>query len=108
MIVVLWAIGLEATDYDVDLATLWETWSIEESRVENKNGVRLIGECVSDNLNCSNFDTQEEAQELYENCAAKIKEYNSDVEDVKSLDVYWLDRDKDGIVCESLPTALAN
>lgn len=102
-ILLLVALGLETTDYDLDLWTLMKTWSIQESRVENKNGVKLIGKCVSDNLNCSNFDTQSEAQELYENCAAQIKENNKNVKDVKSLDVYGLDRDKDGKVCESLP-----
>ncbi len=107
MVLVAWAIWLEATDYDLDLETLWETGSIEESRVENKNWVKLIWWCISDNLNCSNFDTQDEAQAHYEKCAANIKEYNKDIDDVKSLDVYWLDRDKDWIVCESLP-AFAN
>ena len=99
------AMGLEGFDYDADLGKLWETGSYSESRVENKNGVRLIGECISDNLNCANFDTQAEAQELYETCAAQIAENNSDVDraQAKSLDVYGLDGDNDGIVCEALP-----
>lgn len=105
IILVLSGIGLEVFDYDLDLGKLWETWSLQESRVENKNGVRLIGQCVSDDLNCANFDTQGEAQELYNECAAQIEADNADVEDAKSLDVYGLDRDKDGIVCEALPAS---
>jgi len=108
MVVVLWAIGLQATDYDLDIETLWETWSIQESRVEHKDWMKLIWKCLSDNINCSNFATQDEAQTMYEDCANEIASYNDWVEDVKSLDVYWLDRDKDWIVCESLPAAVAN
>lgn len=99
------ALGLEVFDYDLDLATLWESGSIQESRIENKKWVRLIGKCVSDDLNCANFETQDEAQALYEDCAAQIEENNREVEDAKSLDVYGLDGDKDGIVCEALPAA---
>jgi hypothetical protein len=71
--------------------------------------VKLVGACVvadaTDDLNCANFSTQGEAQALYEKCVAKIKEYNSDVDDeaIKRLDVYGLDGDKDGVVCEALP-----
>jgi len=70
--------------------------------------MKLIGKCLSDNINCSNFTTQDEAQAMYEDCAQEIASYNDGVENVKSLDVYWLDRDKDWIVCESLPAAVAN
>ncbi len=105
MIVILGAIGVEMFNYDIDLGKLWDTGSIKESRVQTKNGVKLIGECITDDLNCSNFKTQPEAQALYDKCAEEIKTYNADLQgkDVKSLDVYGLDRDKDGIVCEALP-----
>ena len=98
------ALGLELFDYDLDLETLWETWDIQSSRIENKKWVRLIGKCVSNDLNCANFSTQDEAQELYEECATQIEANNSEVDDAKSIDVYGLDRDKDGIVCEHLPS----
>jgi hypothetical protein len=42
---------------------------------------------------------------MYERCMNKILEYNKDVENAVSLDVYGLDGDKDGIVCEALPAA---
>jgi hypothetical protein len=101
---------LEVFDYDLDLETLWKTGDIQESRVQNVKWVKLVWACVvadaTDDLNCANFSTQGEAQALYEKCVDKIKEYNSDVDDeaIKRLDVYWLDGDKDGIVCEALPT----
>lgn len=105
MVLVAGAIWLQVTDYDLDIATLWETGSIQESRVEYKDGVKIIGDCISNNLNCSNFTTQPEAQQVYEDCANEIASYNSNVDraQIKNLDVYWLDGDKDGIVCEALP-----
>lgn len=100
-IVAAWALGIQMMDYDLDLSTLWDTGSIEDSRVENKNGVKLIGKCLSDNLNCSNFDTQPEAQTLYEDCAEQIIANNKWID--TKIDVYGLDGDNDGVVCESLP-----
>lgn len=105
------ALGLQVFDYDLDLETLWKTGDIQESRVQNVKWVRLIGECVvtdvADDLNCANFDTQPQAQTLYEKCVTKIKEYNSSLDEtaIKKLDVYGLDGDKDGIVCEHLPAS---
>lgn len=101
----LLAFWVELFDYDIDLWRLWETGSVSESRVENRNGMRIFWEkCVSDNINCSNFATQTEAQALYDSCASQIaQDNNATAEDVKNVDVYGLDRDKDGIVCESLP-----
>ena len=47
----------------------------------------------SDNLyNCSDFDTQAEAQMCYDYCQA-----------LGRGDVHWLDDDCDGVACESLP-----
>lgn len=93
------AFGVESYDYDIDLWKFMETWNYQESRIENKNGVKLIGRCVSNDLNCSNFDNQAEAQELFNECAIQIKQNNPGIENV---DVYGLDGDKDGLVCESL------
>ncbi len=103
------ALGLEGFNYDADIQKLWETGSYSQSRVESikdKNGdtIRLIGSCVKADVNCAEFDTQEDAQSMYNTCAAQI-EANNDVKNVKSLDIYGLDGDKDGIVCESLPKA---
>jgi len=103
----IWAtaiLGLDLVSYEVDFKTLRDTWSIDESRKTYSNGVALLWDCsTQDDLNCDNFQTQDEAQSLYETCMRKILEYNKDVENAVSLDVYGLDGDKDGIVCEHLP-----
>jgi hypothetical protein len=112
-ILLLGAIGIQTFDYDLDLGTLWKTGSIKESRVQHtQDGVVLKGDCVKPagkseefDLNCSNFKTQAEAQQKYDYCAAQIAENNSGLDKAKimSLDVYGLDGNKNGIVCEALP-----
>jgi FlaG/FlaF family flagellin (archaellin) len=105
MVILAGAIGVEVSNYDIDLGRLRDTGNIQESRVQTKNGVRIFGNCVSDNLNCANFKTQWEAQAKYEQCAEQIRVDNkkSDTNEIKNLDIYGLDKDKDGTVCESLP-----
>jgi len=107
------AMGLEGFDYDADLGKLWETGSYSESRVETVkdsdwNSVRIItGNCnrAEFDMNCSSFSNQGEAQAKYNECAEEIAANNPGI-DVKKLDVYGLDGDNDGIVCEALPHAL--
>ena len=48
--------------------------------------------CSSNKYNCSDFQTHQEAQNLYNCCLQKI-----------GADVHRLDKDKDGSACESLP-----
>jgi len=48
--------------------------------------------CTSNTYNCSDFQTHQEAQDLYNCCLQKI-----------GSDIHRLDRDKDGSACESLP-----
>ncbi len=105
------AMGLEGYNYDVDLQKLWETWSYQESRVEsvkdkNWNTIRLIWECVKDDVNCDKFKTQGEAQAKYEYCMEEIKKNNPNITDSRKLDIYGLDRDHDGIACEALPKTI--
>jgi hypothetical protein len=112
-ILLLAAIGIQTLDYDLDLGTLWETGSIKESRVQQtKDGVVLKGDCVRPagkskefDLNCSNFATQAEAQAKYDYCAAQIAKNNKGLDNAKiiNLDVYGLDGNKNGVVCEALP-----
>ena len=56
-------------------------------------------------LDCANFKTQGEAQAKYDQCANEISSYNQGVDTakVKTLDIYGLDKNKNGIVCEALP-----
>ncbi len=112
-IILLAAIGIQTFDYDLDLGTLWKTGNIQESRVQKtKDGIKLMGSCVKaqsntkkDDLNCSNFKTQEEAQAKYDSCAEQISSNNAgkSVAQIKSLDIYGLDGNKNGVVCEALP-----
>lgn len=105
LILLISAFGIEYFEYDIDLGKLWETGSVSESRVEYKNGMKVFGEaCASNNLNCDDFASQPEAQEKYSYCADKIATDNDTTREmIRSIDVYGLDRDKDGIVCEALP-----
>lgn len=91
MAVLLVALGMEIGDTDFDMGKLIETGSFSESRVKmTEDGNWLIGECQKKtNFNCDNFKYQDEAQELFESCGGV------------GNDIHGLDRDKDGIVCES-------
>ena len=113
VILVLLAIAmwLEGFDYDIDLQKYWESWSYSESRVErikdsDGNYIEIItGNCNRSefDFNCADFETQHEAQNKYSECASLISENNPWI-DIRKLDIYWLDGDKDGIVCEALPS----
>lgn len=104
------AMGLEGFDYDADLQKLWETKSYSASRVETVkdaegNSVRIItGNCNRKefDLNCKDFATQNEAQAKYNECAKVIAKNNPGI-DTKKLDIYGLDGNNNGIVCEALP-----
>ena len=92
--VLLIALGLEATNTDVDLGKLVETGSLSESMIQrDENGKALYGATCEENVyNCSNFKTQPEAQEVYDTCKT-----------AEMPDRHGLDRDGDGIACQSLP-----
>ena len=110
LILLAMAMGLEGFNGDADLGKLWETGSYSESRVEtvkdsDGNSIRLItGTCNSGDydLNCDAFATQGEAQAKYQECADQVAANNPGI-DTSKLDIYGLDGDNDGIVCEALP-----
>lgn len=104
-VIILAAIGIQVTNYDLDLGKMIETHGdIQASRVQHTNdGVTLYGSCVTDDLNCADFSTQTQAQEKYQWCMDQILANNPAITDPNALDVYGLDGDKDGIVCEALP-----
>lgn len=91
------AAGLEVADTDFDLKTLWETGSLKEAlldRDEDGNLLNLGLICDAQDegfydYNCDDFETQQEAQRVYERCGT---------------DINRLDGDKDGVVCEALPS----
>ncbi len=93
-VVLLVALGLEASNTDVDLGRLVETGSLSESMIKrDENGKALYGATCEENVyNCSNFRTQPEAQEVYDTCNT-----------AENRDRHGLDKDSDNIACQSLP-----
>jgi hypothetical protein len=104
------AMSVDGFDYDVDLGKLWETWSYQESRVEtikdsDGNSVRIITwKCNSKELdfNCDDFETQSDAQDKYDECAYSIKQTNPEIMDINKFDIFGLDWNNNGRVCEHL------
>ena len=92
-VALLLALGLEVSGTDWDLGKLIQTGSFEESKVEKTEGGHwLIGEeCQKEQLNCDNFEYQQDAQDLFEKCGGLEN------------DIHGLDGDNDGLVCEALP-----
>ena len=62
-------------------------WSEEEEEQEQEDSSEYI--CSYNAYNCGDFSTHAEAQEVFEGCG--------------SGDVHGLDRDNDGLACETLP-----
>ena len=91
-ILLLAALGLEVSSNDWDLGKLIETGSFQESKVEkNSQGNWMIGDrCDANNFNCDDFEYQEDAQYIFEECDGHG-------------DINRLDGDNDGMVCEHLP-----
>jgi endonuclease YncB( thermonuclease family) len=62
----------------------------EEPVIEKSNADSSLYECGSNLYNCGDFRSHAEAQEVYETCLSE------------SGDIHSLDRDDDGVACESL------
>ena len=117
-ILLLAAFGLEATETDVDMGTLFETGSVEESQIErdsegnlatNEEGGFLTrvfrdmegnevaegtaGAKYADEYNCEDFETQPEAQRFFDNAGGLDNDVNR------------LDGNKDGVACQALPAS---
>lgn len=95
LVILLTALGLEVSETDFDLGKMMQTGSFSESRIQrDDNGNIIIGSMCDEGVyNCDDFRNQEEAQEVFDEC------------NWSEGDVHGLDRDKDGIACESLPSA---
>lgn len=92
-ILLLATLGLEVSGSDWDLNKLLETGSFSQSKIEQTtDGQWLFDNCNENNLNCANFEYQEDAQDVYEECLSGGE------------DVHRLVGDNDGIVCEALPS----
>lgn len=110
-ITLLAAFGFEVTQQDWDLNKLWQTKSFQESKIDRDDtGNIKIDESgnilydkegnttkdavkgkKADEYNCSDFETQPEAQKFFEKVGGSENDLNR------------LDGDKDGDACESLP-----
>lgn len=102
-IALLAALGLEVSQNDWDLGKMWETKSLQESKISrdeqgnvlfdkfgNITTDKSMGK-TADDYNCDDFSTQPEAQTFF------LKVGGTD------NDLNRLDGDKDGEACESLP-----
>lgn len=87
------AFGLESCNTDWDLGKLLSGSSLEESRVmrDKEGNVVTSGGKYTDEYNCADFSTQEEAQRFFKNAGGP------------SEDVNGLDGDNDGVACQALP-----
>ncbi|GIW69310.1 MAG: hypothetical protein KatS3mg101_0057 [Patescibacteria group bacterium] len=91
--ILLAALGLEATNNDWDLGKLLSGSSMSEARVmrDKEGNVVTSGGKYTDEYNCDDFSTQEEAQKFFKNAGGPSQDTNR------------LDGDNDGVACESLP-----
>ncbi len=92
--------AMEVSNTDYDVAKLIETRSFKASEIQRDEKGNLLSTSVEEfcnqteiDYNCSDFKTQSEAMQVYNRCK----------ETGKNMDVYRLDGDKDGLVCEALP-----
>lgn len=101
--ILLGAFGMEVTGNDYDVAKIIETGSLVASKIQRDENGTLIPASVDafcnakeKDYNCADFKTQPEAQGVYERCKTLGQ----------NMDVYGLDGDKDGRVCEALPVGI--
>jgi hypothetical protein len=95
-VVLFGALGLEMSNTDIDLGKMIETGSIKESIIKRtaEGNIAIGAVCDEGNVyNCSDFVNQQEAQEVFEAC------------DWGKNDIHGLDRDKNGVACQGLPSA---
>jgi hypothetical protein len=87
------AFGLEATNNDWDLGKLLSGSSLSESKVmrDKEGNVVTSGGKYTDEYNCDDFTTQDQAQRFFKNAGGPSKDVNG------------LDGDNDGTACEALP-----
>lgn len=98
------AFGMEVKQTDYDVAKLIQTRSFAASQIQrdangNLDPASVDAFCNADqkDYNCPDFKNQPEAQQVYDRCKTLGK----------NMDVYHLDGDKDGMVCEALPKGAA-
>ncbi len=100
IVLLLTAFGLESSNKDYDVGKLIQTGSFTASQIQRDSKGNLLPSSVDafcnaekQDYNCADFKTQPEAQYVYDRCNALGK----------NMDVYHLDGNNNGIVCEALP-----
>ena len=80
IVLILGALGLEATNNDFDLGSLLQGQSMEEARMERDESGNLTGVttytkemCETNQFNCADFSTRLEAQAYFEGVLTKIE-----------------------------------
>lgn len=91
--ILLAAFGLEATNNDWDLGKLLSGASPSEAKVmrDKEGNVVTSGGKYTDEYNCADFKTREEAQRFFVKAGGPSKDVNR------------LDGDNNGVACQDLP-----
>ena len=87
------AFGLESSNNDWDLGKLLSGSTVQEAKVmrDKEGNVVTKGGKYTDEYNCDDFKTQEEAQKFFDKAGGVTKDTNR------------LDGDKNGVACQALP-----
>ncbi len=97
IVILLGALGLEATNNDWDLGKLLSGQGVAQSKVLRDKEGNVVTDSSkgkpTDEYNCDDFTTKVEAQKFFTNAGGVSKDTNR------------LDGDKDGEACESLPAS---
>ncbi|MEN9561127.1 MAG: hypothetical protein RIQ56_400 [Candidatus Parcubacteria bacterium] len=100
IVLLLAAFGMEVSNHDYDVKKLIETGSFTASQIQRDEQGNLLSSSVDafcnakeKDYNCPDFKNQPEAQQVYDRCKTLGQ----------NMDVYRLDGDSDGMVCEALP-----
>ena len=99
ILLLLTAFGMEAKNTDYDIGKAIKTGSLSAAKIERDpktgNIVNVDAFCNAEkqNYNCSDFKSQPEAQSVYDRCKGLGK----------NMDIYGLDGNHNGLVCEALP-----
>lgn len=100
LIVLLTALGLEVSNNDYDLGKILEGSSWKDAKVMRDKDGNVVtdgsGKYTND-YNCDDFDSQDQAQRFFDKVKADTGE-----------DPNRLDGDKDTVACEDLPKEIEN
>ncbi len=95
IVVLLGALGLEATNNDWDLGKILSGQSVSQSKVLRDKDGNITEDAskgkATDEYNCDDFASQSQSQKFFVNAGGLSKDTNR------------LDGDNDGQACESLP-----